>query len=338
MTFSLLWGTGFETNQLATVRKDVSWYVDLNSFGVVSGGVGGSYALRVVAHTNTPRISYYKYTLPISKSELYVGFHGNASDSDASENIPEMRLYVGSDWYAVRYTVTGNLLYFYITRNDTVVSSGTIGHALGWHSVQVHYKVDSSDGIFTVRVDSVDELEITGDTQISTGTSITDVSWYCRCKESTQYFDNFYIGEGGWGGALRITKLSLTGDSSTTWTPSSGSVNYSLLNEIPPTDTGYVSSDTNDAKDFYEVENFDVTDKVIAGVILYTRAYRGDSSSNCIIPMLQISGSNFSGSEHLLDTSYIEYLDVWDSNPATEAEWTDDDIDGFLVGFENVVP
>jgi hypothetical protein len=334
MTFSLLWGTGFEVGTLG-VTENVT-YASPAGIGYIAGGIEGSYCLRIIPGGIVDGNGYYTYTLPIAKTDIYIGFHANVA---ALGTLAEFRVFVSSNYYSVRWIRSGTQILFKIYKDGALVSTGTTLFEASWHSLQIHYKVDNSDGVFELKVDGNVELTITGDTQIGAGTEITAFTFYLTdCWDRAFYFDNLYYGEGGYPeGVIAIRALTANGDNSVQWLPSSGSTNYTCVDGVPLSASPYVSASVTDLVDLYNLADFTLTDKTIVGVILKTSALKSDSGTNAIAPRIKIGATEYEGDTKTLSTTNTTYSNVWNVNPSSGSNWENAEIDDLIIGIKNII-
>ena len=112
-------------------------------------------------------------------------------------------------------------------------------------------------------------LEILIDTWTSEFTSringLQDIAYSTTGWDSTiervllglrgSYFDDVSYGHSGWPGDIRYEVLVPNAVQGTNeWTCSTGTDHYALVDEIPPSDTDYLSTDTDDLDDIFSNE------------------------------------------------------------------------------------
>ena len=122
------------------------------------------------------------------------------------------------------------------------------------------------------------------------------------------------------------------------FTPSAGSVHYSLVAEAPDDDgdASYVESGTVGHKDLYGYQDLTGTPAAIMAVQLATVARKDDAGSRSLRAVLKSGATTANGATRVLGTSYALYDDRFEVDPATGAAWTKAGVDALQAGVEVV--
>lgn len=217
------------------------------------------------------------------------------------------------------------------------VAEGTVAttHS-AWQHVQVHVVIDDSVGVIETVVDGVPDISYAGDTQPGAEETIAYVVVHQYSKTRS---DDIAVGYGGWPGDIRFDAVLLDGDDTVAWTPSTGTDNYALLDEVPPSSTDYVST-TADASDLYTLAAWDDTDgsgnvvKDPIAVTLWVDARKEDGNYNDLLRLNMQDGVNtVTGDYETLLTSY-EHRWLLRMAAPDGGEWTKAKIDALLVGID----
>jgi hypothetical protein len=146
-------------------------------------------------------------------------------------------------------------------------------------------------------------------------------------------YENSWVGLGGtfW---LRPTADGAIND----WTPSAGTANWDMVDDVPPNTTDYVQALDPDELDLYEVQDCpDYIARIRLVQVLY-RAALATSGENYLRDVIRVDGTNYEGPTFTIvpiipsftlykgETHYI--------NPDTEAGWQVAEVDDLQAGFE----
>ena len=128
----------------------------------------------------------------------------------------------------------------------------------------------------------------------------------------------------------------------TNWTPNTGA-NYAAVDEASnDADTTYVARDGTEVDDLYAIAtDAALTGATISNVRVYASGKYVESGSGVlsVSPTLKI-GVKSGGTEYWDDgdtitSSYADYYQDWDTNPADSAAWEKADIDALQVGIRS---
>jgi len=118
------------------------------------------------------------------------------------------------------------------------------------------------------------------------------------------------------------------------WDPSSGS-NYACVDESGPSETDYVSTDTDGEKDKYTLSDWDDTDKTPSFVVLWAYVKKDDASASNVKLILD------DGTESSVDPGSILTTSIYVGRLATTAPgggaWSNANLDGLIAGVEAVI-
>lgn len=175
-------------------------------------------------------------------------------------------------------------------RSDPCVAAG------GYHHIEAKAKIDNSTGYVEVRVNEVTVLNITGaDTQntanaetsqfrlgmypvvtttVSTTMDLDDVfAWDDDATDA----ENTVIDFVGDKGCYFLPVDADTADAD--WTKSTGTVGYSLIDEIDPNDADYIADTTGAARSIFGVANMPANVSEVIALMPVVRARKEESGS-----------------------------------------------------------
>lgn len=227
-----------------------------------------------------------------------------------------------------------------VMRSGTVLGTSTRLLDVGiWYYIELKVTVNNSTGSFELRVNG--EAWITGsgvDTQQSgnayaNGYRVGQLGGGTTSIGVTRVDDLYYADD--WLGDIRVDTLYPSGNgNSSLWVGSDGNStdNYLLVDETPPNDgTDYVGSPTVGDLDTYAFGDLPVAGTVHA-VKVKMRAAKNDAGAKSINAVVRDSGTDYDGASQAVSTSYLYYDELYLTNPATAAAWTDTEVNAAEFG------
>lgn len=328
MVYTPLWGTGFEMgSKEIVVTSDITGTVTIETSIVHTG----AYSLRLDGIGSS---AIFRVALDETQAELYVSAWLRASTNSSSLSKFEL---VTSDGY--RIGLWNDTAYWDAYVNGAKVADGSVSAVGGsWHLVELYVSI-SDTGAIQSKIDGIADIDYSGDTKPGTGTTINGVNFEQSYLNSHVYFyiDDITIATGGWIGDVRYgAALVPTADTAVKWwEPSTGTDNYALLDELPPSDTDYVSSGSSGAKDLYEMSDWagDPTSE-IQFIVDWIRAKKDVAGDQQIRSIIKSGATESSGGSIDLGTVYQYYGRILITNPDTAAAWEDAGIDALQAGQE----
>jgi hypothetical protein len=140
-------------------------------------------------------------------------------------------------------------------------------------------------------------------------------------------FDN-----ASWIGDTVVLGLSPSGaGNAAQWDPSAGS-NYACVDEVPPSDTDYVSTNINDEIDTYAISDLPSVVSVKAVQVLARARKEGVSTPQNIALVLRTGSTDYPSEDQALNTTFMGHIKLWEQNPNTAAAWTESGVNGIEAG------
>ena len=239
-----------------------------------------------------------------------------------------------------------NILAAYTTGAGLVGQGSTSVYEGVWYLVEIHVKIDGTNGVIQVKLDGMSELEIdfAGNTGAGTINQIAfNIGYGGLGTISTAYFDDLSVNNtaGGvddsWCGEGKIILMKPGGDSTPLeLTPSAASDHYLLVDERPSDgDTTYVEGSVVDEEDMYTLIASGLVDVDINRVWVEARSRKTTAIDGHVALITKASGgAEVSGGDHELLTTYSlkvlgaeQLVNPVDSNP-----WEVADIDLIEIG------
>lgn len=205
--------------------------------------------------------------------------------------------------------------------------------------IEVRYKLSDS-GVIQVKIDGVLDIDYSGDTKPGSettfelikfgGATYSGSGFYAYC-----YMDNIVLDDANWIGQTFIQAIAPTAaGNSTGWTPSTGS-NWDCVEEIPVSDTNYVSINSNDVTDTYTTANLSGTINSVKCVQVQSRARKeGTSTPTNLKLVVRASGADYLSANKTLTTSFANKWNLWETNPAG-GSWDESGVNGIEIGIKS---
>ncbi len=312
---------------------------DTSSYGYTTSGAdprlpGGRYI------TNAALADYYK-SIPAT-SQLFVGFGMYAAsgyavsfygDSGATQHIT-----------VARNTSRGILEIRRGSSGGTLLATGTTTIPRNtWCYVEVSVTISDTVGEVHVRLNggSTDEASFTGDTK-NGGTATTidrfGVNLVGRLSDvyildTSGTFNNTFLGD------VAVRNLVPSGNgASSQLTGSDGDKvdNYEWVDEMPFNALGYAGSATPGDLDTYAITDLGAGITTVYGVQINSRMAKTEASLAQAKLALRSGGTVYYGTTRALSTSYVGYYQLYETDPATSAQWTTGGVNAIEAGMEVV--
>ena len=212
-----------------------------------------------------------------------------------------------------------------------------------WAYLEIEYTPGSNpNGRFIVRKNGLVIMDYTGDTRSSTSITKPEMVMIAGGYSGgpTVSFDDFYIADtsgtqnNAFLGDIEVRALAPNGNG--TYSQFAGSDgnsvdNYAIINNTTYTD--YVESSTVGQKDSYQLADLSgVNVKAVQSVVRGAQASGGMAA---VRPFLRIGTTDYPGTTQYLGQQTIS-TNIFETNPATSAAWTQTDVNGTELGIEVV--
>lgn len=221
-----------------------------------------------------------------------------------------------------------------IYRDVTLLATGTIPINLNTTTLfEFYLYIADAGGRVTVKINTVSDIDFTGDTKPSTQTTITSI----RIGDSYSYYDNFILDDANWIGNTKIQAIKPIGaGASAAWTPSAGA-NYACVDEIPPVDTDWVETNTINLTDTYEASNLTGVIDNIKCVQIQARAIQEGAPAPLNIDLVARSGGTDypSADKAVQSTYYHDEFAIWETDPDTASAWTESGVNAVEIGIKS---
>lgn len=288
---------------------------------------------------STQAVSFPGNSASISKvidaqSTWIVGFSFRTSLLPSSIGAIITFLDGGTNQVDVRVLTDGTIR---ATRNGTTLA--TSSNALATNTtyfMEVKVVINDTTGSIEVRVNGSSSgwINITGqDTKNTANATANSISLSgLSATGITLYMDDVYICDGSGStnndflGDVRVDCYMPSGNgnsSQLTGSDGNSTDNYALVDEaLQNGDTDYVQSATSGQKDTYAFSDMSHTPASIFGTQLNMISKKDDSGTRSICSVVRSGGTDYDGDTQALGTTYSDYRQIRETDPATSAAWT----------------
>lgn len=231
------------------------------------------------------------------------------------------------------------------TRNGTTLATSTNSLSAGsFYYVETKITIDDTVGAIEVRVNgsSTNWINITGQDTRNGAAATANLIRISGIGAPTVDIDDLYICDGAGStnnnflGDVRVDCYmpNANGNSSQLVGSDSDSTdNYQLVDETSQNgDTDYVQSATVNNKDTYAFADMSHTPASIFGTQMNMIAKKDDSGTRSVCAVCRSGGADYDGDTQALGTTYADYRQIRETDPATSAAWTRTDLNSAEFG------
>lgn len=241
----------------------------------------------------------------------------------------------GSGVEKIAITSTGNnTLAVRYHNGSSWVSVGSITINLGVRqTIDLRAKVNSASGLLKLYVEGTERID-SGTVDLSGITSLGKHRFYGLSVSvfgSNTWANQVVIADEPTIGMRLITRYPNAAGASTDWTGT-----YTDIDEMEFNDGDFINSGTAN-----QVSTFAQTGPTISGynvraVGVYARARCGASGPQNLQLALRSAGTNYFSSSKALDVGYEAFGNIWETNPATSADWLNTAVDSLQPGVKSI--
>jgi len=222
---------------------------------------------------------------------------------------------------------------------DAVISDNT------WHYIELKITIANTLGAggISVKVDGVEVLVInTGDSQVGAA-QCTEVKVIGHANSQPRYDDIYICDDAGASnntflGQVYVKTLSPTGEGNTNdfvGADADSNDNHLQVDDTSTLDddTTYVESGTLNAIDQYNFADMPLgTVHGVAVVAVARNASAGDTVT--AKPSIRSAGTDYLGTEFYVGNTYEGYQEIFETDPATSAQWAKAGVDAANFGLK----
>lgn len=208
-----------------------------------------------------------------------------------------------------------------------------------WHYLELGVTISTSAGVVNLNVDGASKLALTGqNTQNSANANAGQLRLAPtnggQASAMGYQFDDLYIIDSATPiGERRIETLRAASDISKTWTPDTGTTNFSRVNEtLVDGDTSYVQGTSIGDRDLYAIGTLSSTPASIDAVNIVSFAEKTDALTRQIFNSVQSAGTDSDGPAINLAGSYGRFDRIIPLDPHGGGAWTASRVNGLFIG------
>lgn len=222
----------------------------------------------------------------------------------------------------------------------TLLATGTINMLIdNTYLIEVYVKIADSGGRVTIKIDGVTDVDFTGDTKEGANTQFNKIRLgYGPSVAYTAiaYFDNFIMDDAAWIGNTKIQKILPTGGgSSTIWNPSAGA-NWQCVDERPPSDVDYVSTNTVDQVDTYQASDMVGAIGTVKCVQIQSRTESDGAPTPTNLKLaVRSGGTDYFSGDKSVPAAPKGLHNLWETNPADSLAWEEADVNAMEIGIKS---
>jgi len=339
---ALLFMDGFDTLTTSTMLWRKGWLSHGNVGTSAPGRYGGNYL-----NLEYGGSGYSWRMLPSNLTTICIGMamRTNGFASNDSQNAQWLRLYDGSDPLVGTGTVqvgfnTNPSGYIRAYRNSggsaVLLGTASTPNPINlWNYLEFKVTIDPSNGSILVKLNGSTVINLTGINTSATasnhidslllnatvtygnaGSSDYDDFYFC---DTTGTINNDLLGD------VRVRAIYPTSDATVQLSRSTGSTNYTLVDENPSNDdTDYVYSLNAGDYDLYGY-TFPTLNagSIVHGVAGTISARKDTTGARSVKSICKSGGTIYEGSANTLMSSYLTFVKVWESDPNNaNVKWT----------------
>ncbi len=193
-----------------------------------------------------------------------------------------------------------------------------------WYLIEIYCNVADA-GTLTVKVNGTTDIGFSGDTAATANEYATVVkfggSGVGSAKGCDMYLDDVAVNgtagasQNSWVGTGGVYYQKGTADGSLLqWTPSAGTVHYTMIDDIPANDGDWIFSDDSGSVDIFDCQALDVDITSIQLVEVIFQASLAAAGSQNVQTVLRHNGTNFLGGTETV-TSVAPSWTLYKSDP-----------------------
>lgn len=228
--------------------------------------------------------------------------------------------------------------------NGTVrASSAPCLVTTAWQHIEIRVSFSNTVGACEIRVNGVTVLNASnintdlpnggyaaqvrvGDPSVGT---LAATSWYIDdyyAWDTSGSYNNSFIGD------KKVYVILPSADTAVAdWTPDTGTVGFSRINEIPPVSASYIQGTVVGDVSEFAMTNLPADITNILGLQFYTKMLKTDAGASSVQMAVVSGASSANGADRPITTNATVYMDVFEQDPDTAAPWTLSGVDAILT-------
>jgi len=224
-----------------------------------------------------------------------------------------------------------------LNRSDTAVAVSAPNRIKtnAWHFMELEYVGHASAGRASLYLDGVKVVEFTGNTQAIAPYGFNGIQIQGG-PGSAIFIDDLYLIDSATRiGERRIETLVPNGDLiGNQFVASSGTFQFSMINESLVSATTYVSATAQGSKALYNFTNLSTTPDKIDAVQLNVWATKTDAATRQLQTIVKSGTTETNSPDYNLPTNHTNLNRIENKDPATNNAWTATAVNAVQAGFK----
>ncbi len=229
------------------------------------------------------------------------------------------------------------------TSGTTLATSNNALLAGVWNYIEAKITVADSGGTFSARVNGQEWVTYAGDTKYSPYYAYASaIKLFGFPSIVKVWYDDFYVCDGtgsvnnDYLGDVRVDTLFPSGaGNAANFTPTGSGNNWENVDDASPDeDTSYNASDTVDAQDSFIFSDLSSLNSSVLGVQENILAKKDDAGTRLLRGIVRVDSADYEGSDLSLGDSYGGFTQIWEQNPSTAANWTENEVNAAEFGYK----
>lgn len=218
-------------------------------------------------------------------------------------------------------------------------SAANVMAANTWHYVEVEFVISATVGRVTVYVDGVQKLNLTGVNTANGGATVTADSLRLSSTNGgngnggfIDYDDIYVVDAAAKLGERRVETLRPSADTAQKdWTPDTGTVNFSRVNDTLADGTTFVQASVVGNLDLYDIVDLSSTPAAIDAVNIIAYAQKTDATTRAIQLAAKLSATTVTSADNNLAASIARFDSLLLTKPGGGA-WAATDVNALQIG------
>lgn len=213
-----------------------------------------------------------------------------------------------------------------------------------WNYLEMKVGIHSSTGFVEVRVNNISDISITGVNTRNTANSFVNKVCLLGGSSFNIVHDDSYVTDenlpnSGFLGDCRVQTIVPTGTGvNNGWTASGATSGWQCLDDTAAqiagtySDTDFVYGSSTGIKFECAMSDLSGTSPTVFGIAVSNVSKKGDAGARTCQNLIYTNSTEASGAAYNLSTSYINYTDLFNTNPVTASSWTPTEVNNLQVG------
>jgi len=204
-----------------------------------------------------------------------------------------------------------------------------------WNHIEIKFTVSTTVGAVEIRVNGISVLNLTGVNNQNTGnTTVAQIDHISGSAvpsgsgNADMFLKDFIIWDttGTYNkdflGSVSVLDIDTDADTALTWTPSTGTNGWSILDNNPPLDDAAYISAATALSNTFGLQNLPADVTSVRGCVLVNRSRKIDGGDGNVQLGLISGASTGLGADRPITTAYTYWKDVIEVDPATGLPFT----------------